>query len=92
MRCFGRERGVDPQRLIFTPHVDHAEHLARHLHMDLFLDTLQFNAVTTACHAIYTGVPILTLAGGHVLSRACNSFMQAAGPAAITQQFIGYTC
>ncbi len=82
------KRGIDPQRLVFTPFTDRAEHLARYRHMDLFLDTVQVNAITTACDAIYAGVPVLTVAGDYILSRAGKSIMQAAGPLALTQRFI----
>lgn len=82
------KRSIDPQRLIFAPFANHAEYLARHQHMDLFLDTLQHNAVTTACDAVYAGVPILTLAGNHALSRGAKSIMEAAGPSELTQRFI----
>lgn len=82
------KRGIDPQRLIFTGLIVHADYLARYQHMDLFLDTLYHNAVTTACDAIYAGVPLLTLAGDHALARGGKSVMQAAGSVAITQRFI----
>ncbi len=82
------KRGVEPNRLIFSAYKPREEHLARHQHMDLFLDTWQVNAVTTTCDAVYAGVPVLTLAGDYPLSRAGKSIMQAAGSPILTQQFI----
>ena len=44
----GKKRGVDPNRLVFANKLPQAEHLARHKHADLFLDTFCYNAHTTA--------------------------------------------
>jgi protein O-GlcNAc transferase len=41
-------RGVAPGRVVFAPRFDLPEHLARHRLADLFLDTLPYNAHTTA--------------------------------------------
>src|SRR5262249_17978717 len=41
-------RGIDPGRLVFAPHRDLPDHLARLTLADLFLDTLPYNAHTTA--------------------------------------------
>jgi protein O-GlcNAc transferase len=41
-------RGIDPARLVFAQRVPLADHLARHRLADLFLDTLPYNAHTTA--------------------------------------------
>ena len=40
-----------------------AEHLARHRCADLFLDTLPYNAHTTASDALWAGLPLLTCRG-----------------------------
>src|SRR5205814_2473512 len=41
-------RGIDPARLIFADRVPIPDHLARHRCADLFLDTFNYNAHTTA--------------------------------------------
>lgn len=51
----GEARGLDPGRLVFARPVPHAEHLARHRLADLFLDTLPYNAHTTASDALWAG-------------------------------------
>jgi protein O-GlcNAc transferase len=48
LRHSARERGIDPSRLIFAKRMSLADHLARHRLADLFLDTLPYNAHTTA--------------------------------------------
>jgi len=53
LRSEAGKRGVDPARLIFASVVPPAEHLGRHQHADLFLDTLPCNAHTTASDALW---------------------------------------
>lgn len=74
-----RARGIDPSRLIFAPRVPLAYHLARHTLADLFLDTLPYNAHTTASDALWMGVPIVTCAGDTFTSRVAGSLLHAAG-------------
>ena len=57
------ERGVDGNRLVFANRLPLPEHLARHRSADLFLDTLPYNAHTTASDALWAGLPVLTLIG-----------------------------
>ena len=46
-----------------------AEHLARHRLADLFLDTLPYNAHTTASDALWAGLPVLTCQGTSFAAR-----------------------
>jgi len=69
--------GINRNRLIFAPRVDIADHLARHVHADLFLDTNPYNAHTTCSDALWMGVPVLTLAGDTFASRVAGSLLQA---------------
>lgn len=86
-----RERGIDPARLVFAPHLEQAEHLARHVHADLFLDTLPCNAHTTASDALWAGVPIVTCMGGAFAARVCASVLRAVGlPELVTDSLHGY--
>jgi len=72
-------RGVDPGRLVFAPRVGLAEHLARHAHADVFLDTTPYNAGTTANDALFMGVPVLSCAGATLASRVAGSQLHAIG-------------
>lgn len=75
-----RERGVDVSRLVFADPVESmAVHLARHRLADLFLDTHPYNAHSTACDALWTGLPVLTCRGRSFASRVGASLLQAAG-------------
>jgi protein O-GlcNAc transferase len=73
------KRGVDPGRLIFAPVVPLAEHLGRHRHADLFLDTLPCNAHTTASDALWAGLPVLTYSGETFAGRVAGSLLTAIG-------------
>ncbi len=72
-------RGIEGKRLIFSPRIALAEHLARHRLADLFLDTLPYNAHTTASDALFMGVPVLTCAGCTFAGRVAASLLKAAG-------------
>ena len=85
-------RGVDAQRLVFAPHVANiAEHLGRHQLADLFLDTLPYNAHSTACDALWVGVPVLTCVGRTFAARVAASVLTTAGlPELITKDLQEY--
>jgi len=70
-------RGVAPQRLIFAPRVPHGSHLARLRCADLFLDTLPYNAHTTASDALWEDLPVVTLAGQTFAARVAASLLTA---------------
>ena len=73
-------RGVDPTRLVFAVKIDSmAEHLARHRAADVFLDTLPFNAQTTAVDALWAGLPVLTCLGESAIGRVAGSVLTALG-------------
>ena len=69
--------GVDPRRLIFGQFLLLEEHMARLRSMDLFLDTLPYNAGTTASDALWAGLPVLTCAGRAFASRIAASLLNA---------------
>jgi predicted O-linked N-acetylglucosamine transferase (SPINDLY family) len=71
--------GIEPTRLVFARNVDHAEHLARHRLADLFVDTLPYNAHTTASDALWAGLPLLTCRGTTFPGRVAASLLNAVG-------------
>jgi protein O-GlcNAc transferase len=72
-------RGIDPARLVFAPRLPLEEHLARHRLADLFLDTLPYNAHTTASDALWTGLPLVTCRGEAFAGRVAASLLNAIG-------------
>ena len=73
------QRGLDPSRLVFATQMILSEHLARHRLADLFLDTLPYNAHTTASDALWAGIPVLTQAGESFAARVAASLLNAIG-------------
>jgi len=73
-------RGVADTRIVFAPRVPAPEdHLARLAAADLFLDTLPYNAHTTAVDALWAGLPVLTCKGESFASRVAASLLHACG-------------
>jgi predicted O-linked N-acetylglucosamine transferase (SPINDLY family) len=72
-------RGVDPGRLVFAAKMPNAEHLARQACADLFLDTFNYNAHTTASDALWAGLPVVTKAGNSFAARVAASLLMAVG-------------
>ncbi len=84
-------RGVDSSRLIFAKRLPLPEHLARHRLADLFLDTLPYNAHTTASDALWSGLPVLTCAGESFASRVAASLLLALNlPELVTDNLAAY--
>jgi protein O-GlcNAc transferase len=91
LRLEAEKRGVAPERLIFAPKASVADHLARHRLADLCLDTLPYNAHTTASDALWAGLPVLTCLGETFAGRVAASLLKAIGlDALITHSFAEY--
>jgi protein O-GlcNAc transferase len=79
LRNEARKRGIDPVRLVFAGPLSIEDHLARHRLADLFLDTLPYNAHTTASDALWAGVPLVTQLGDAFAGRVAASLLNAIG-------------
>ncbi len=77
LRRQAEQRGVVASRLVFAPRMPLPEHLARHRAADLFLDTLPYNAHTTASDSLWAGLPVLTCMGEAFASRVAASLLTA---------------
>ncbi|MBS0432889.1 MAG: tetratricopeptide repeat protein [Proteobacteria bacterium] len=73
LRAAAQAFGIDARRLVFSPKLPHAQHLARHELADLFLDTHPYNAHTTASDALWAGCPVLTCPGDTFAARVAGS-------------------
>ena len=56
-----------------------SDHFARLKVADLFIDTLPYNAHTSASDGLWVGLPFLTLAGDSFASRVGASMLNAIG-------------
>ena len=79
LRAQAVRHGVVPDRLIFGARLPPVQYLARFRAADLFLDTLPYNAGTTASDALWAGLPVLTLTGEAFASRIAASLLTAIG-------------
>jgi predicted O-linked N-acetylglucosamine transferase (SPINDLY family) len=70
-------RGVGAARLVFAKRILPPAHLARHRLADLFVDTLPYNAHTTASDALWAGLPVLTRIGNTFPGRVAASLLKA---------------
>jgi len=79
LRHEAKIRGVAPERIVFADRLPQDRHLARHKHADLFIDTFNYNAHTTASDALWAGLPLVTRAGEQFAARVAASLLNAVG-------------
>ena len=76
LRGAAAQAGVAADRLVFGGRIPAQEYLGRYRRADLFLDTLPFNAGTTANDALFAGLPVLTRPGGSFAARMASSLLR----------------
>lgn len=79
LRREAEARGLPGERIHFARRTDRDSYLAALSVADLFLDTLPYNAGTTASDALWVGLPVLTLPGRSFPARVASSLLQAVG-------------
>ena len=79
LRREAAKRGVPSERIVFAPRIPPDRHMPRHRLADLCLDTLPYNAHTTASDALWAGLPVLTCAGTTFAGRVAASLLSAVG-------------
>jgi len=77
LRAEAELRGISSNRLQFCSSIERSEYLARFKIADLFLDTLPYNAGTTASDALWAGLPVLTCVGMSFASRIAASVLRS---------------
>ncbi|HWC62894.1 MAG TPA: tetratricopeptide repeat protein [Rhizomicrobium sp.] len=93
LRREAEAQGVAAHRIVFAPMIRNDEHLARLRLADLFLDTLPYNAHTTASDALWAGVPLVTCRGTTFPGRVAASLLQAVGLGElVTEDLDAYEC
>ncbi len=71
--------GIAPERVVFSPRVPFARHLARYRVADLALDTFPYTSHSTASDALWCGCPLVALSGATFAARVSGSILTHAG-------------
>lgn len=79
LKRYASALGFDTDRLVFADRCSREDYLGRLAAADLFLDTLPYNAGTTASDALWVGLPVLTQRGQSFAGRMASSLLSAAG-------------
>jgi predicted O-linked N-acetylglucosamine transferase (SPINDLY family) len=91
LRQEAARHGVAPERLVFASPTTPDKHLARMKLSDLFLDSLPYNAHTTASDSLWAGLPLLTCRGKTFPGRVAASLLHAVGmPELVTESLEDY--
>lgn len=77
LKKYAEKSGVLPERIIFASRVTNTEHIARHALADIYLDTLPYNAHTSASDALSMDLPIVTIIGNTFSSRVAGSLLHS---------------
>ena len=91
LRREAARRGMAPERLAFSTRIGFAEHIARHRLAGLFLDTLPYNAHSTAVDALWAGLPVVTCLGTTFVGRVAASLLGVSGlPELVANSLVEY--
>jgi predicted O-linked N-acetylglucosamine transferase (SPINDLY family) len=74
-----KDEGIALERLQFHPRCDKLKYLALHNQVDFCLDPFPFTGATTTSHALWMGVPTLTLVGQTVAGRLGAALLHHVG-------------
>jgi protein O-GlcNAc transferase len=79
LKLEAHKRNIDVSRIVFSKRMKLEDHLLRHDLGDLFLDTLPYNAHTTANDSLWAGLPVLTCLGNTFPGRVGASLLNSVG-------------
>jgi len=79
IRHFLGELGISADRLEFVPRYPRTDYLRLYDRIDICLDPLPYNGITTTCDALWMGVPVVTLTGKTAAGRAGWSILANLG-------------
>jgi protein O-GlcNAc transferase len=78
LRDWFASEGIGAERLSFFTRSDIGDYLAMHRLVDVCLDTFPYPGGTTTCHALWMGVPTLTMTGATLASRIGATILEYA--------------
>ncbi len=91
LRDAAQSHGIATERLVFSPRLPLAQHLARYRAADLALDTFPYTSHTTASDALWQGCPLVALCGDTFPARVSGSILTTCGlPELITYTLAEY--
>jgi predicted O-linked N-acetylglucosamine transferase (SPINDLY family) len=73
------DHGIEPGRIAVSPRVDIAAYFTAIADVDIALDTFPYNGGTTTCDVLWTGVPLVALAGDRPAARSGVSLLATIG-------------
>jgi predicted O-linked N-acetylglucosamine transferase (SPINDLY family) len=89
-------RGVAPERIELRGFRPFQDYLALHEAADVIVDTFPHAGGTTTCHALWMGVPVVSLAGGSTPARGGASILGTIGldelVADTPEQYLNVAC
>lgn len=71
--------GIASERVIFFPRTSLSDYLKLHAQVDLCLDTFPYTGGTTTLHALWMGVPTLTIVGDTYPGRQSSAILHSVG-------------
>jgi predicted O-linked N-acetylglucosamine transferase (SPINDLY family) len=71
--------GLDPARLEFVGFQPLAKYYDQHARIDIALDPFPYGGGTTTCESLWSGAPVVSLAGRTAVSRAGLSILSNVG-------------
>jgi predicted O-linked N-acetylglucosamine transferase (SPINDLY family) len=77
LKLEAKKRLIDPKRIVFAKKRPQPFYLGLYKYADLFLDTLPYNAHTTAGDALWADLPVLTCFGTTYAGRVAASHLKA---------------
>ncbi|WP_219135507.1 tetratricopeptide repeat protein [Janthinobacterium sp. UMAB-60] len=79
LRAWFAKEGIAAERLSFYAHTNTSDYLALHRLVDVCLDTLPYTGGTTTLHALWMGVPTLTMKGSILPSLVSATILEHVG-------------
>ena len=73
------QHDVPPSRIEFVGRISRLDYLKLYHRIDIALDPLPYNGITTTCDALWMGVPVISLAGKTAAGRAGVSILSTLG-------------
>ncbi len=74
-----RRFGIEAERIVCIARVERKEYFKLHHQIDIALDPLPYNGITTTCDALWMGVPVMSIVGRTAAGRAGLSQLSTLG-------------